>query len=145
MAFCDHSLDNTSLKCKESIRLLSGQVAWPIWSIWTSGSVFFLTIIRLIMVHFLCQDTQMFISLILHNQSCMMRTEAVELLLPHFLLAAVYKALSVCLIQIWASSRDICLAQFLSLACRGRQYSNDKKADYVAIINMIYHIISPSK
>lgn len=44
-----------------------------------------------------------------------------ELSSPHFLLAAVCKALWVCPSQIWASSLDWCPAPFPPLACRGRQ------------------------
>lgn len=44
-----------------------------------------------------------------------------KLLLPHFPLAAVYKALSVCLFQIGASSPDGRPARVLPQACRGRQ------------------------
>ena len=44
-----------------------------------------------------------------------------ELSSPHFLLAAVYKALRVCPSQIWASSLDRCPAPSPPLACRGRQ------------------------
>ncbi len=67
----------------------------------------------------------------------------VELLLPRFLLAAVYKALLVCPFQIWASSLDKCPAPFLPLACRWRQKTTViKKApvlpEVATIISMIY-------
>lgn len=58
-----------------------------------------------------------------------------ELLLPHFPLAAAYKALSTSHFQTGASSLDKCPAQFLSQACGGRQKVSIDKTDSVLAIS----------
>lgn len=58
-----------------------------------------------------------------------------ELLLPHFPLAAAYKALSTSHFQTGASSLDKCPAQFLSQACGGRQKVSSDKTDSVLAIS----------